>query len=334
MTDPTRSWANIAAVERETGLGKDTLRVWERRYGFPRPERDENGDRLYPAEQIGRLRLIKRLMDRGHRPGRLVTAEDSVLQSLAEESSAVSGPETSDAGQSTTASDLAAILGGAAEVFDCLGRHDAVGLRRVLSHQMAREGLQNFVLDVVPKLNLLVGEGWESGRIEVFEEHLYTEQMQVMLRQAIAGLPPGTRRPKVLLTTVPEEQHVLGILMLEALLTLQGVQCVSLGTQTPLSEIVAAVDAHRADAVALSFSAAFQARHVLPLIEQLRGTLPVEVMLWVGGAGLPRGLEKQLEKRSAGKAGGAGAEIMVARTLKSALEFVEKAAIRSELRSG
>jgi hypothetical protein len=26
---------NIAAVERETGLGKDTLRVWERRYGFP-----------------------------------------------------------------------------------------------------------------------------------------------------------------------------------------------------------------------------------------------------------------------------------------------------------
>ena len=26
---------SIAAVERETGLGKDTLRAWERRYGFP-----------------------------------------------------------------------------------------------------------------------------------------------------------------------------------------------------------------------------------------------------------------------------------------------------------
>ncbi|HRI93726.1 MAG TPA: MerR family transcriptional regulator, partial [Accumulibacter sp.] len=32
---------NIGAVERDTGLGKDTLRVWERRYGFPQPTRDE-----------------------------------------------------------------------------------------------------------------------------------------------------------------------------------------------------------------------------------------------------------------------------------------------------
>ena len=31
---------SIAAVERDTGLSKDTLRVWERRYGFPAPQRD------------------------------------------------------------------------------------------------------------------------------------------------------------------------------------------------------------------------------------------------------------------------------------------------------
>ncbi|MFN7197809.1 MAG: MerR family transcriptional regulator, partial [Hylemonella sp.] len=36
----------IAAVERETGLSKDTLRMWERRYGFPRPLRDARDERL------------------------------------------------------------------------------------------------------------------------------------------------------------------------------------------------------------------------------------------------------------------------------------------------
>ena len=46
---------NIAAVERDTGLSKDVLRMWERRYGFPTPERDGNGDRLYSAEQVERL---------------------------------------------------------------------------------------------------------------------------------------------------------------------------------------------------------------------------------------------------------------------------------------
>jgi len=45
---------NISAVERDTGLGKDTLRVWERRYGFPQPTRDDNGERVYPAEQVDR----------------------------------------------------------------------------------------------------------------------------------------------------------------------------------------------------------------------------------------------------------------------------------------
>jgi DNA-binding transcriptional MerR regulator len=42
--------------------------MWERRYGFPVPERDANGERCYPPEQVERLRLIKRLMDAGHRP--------------------------------------------------------------------------------------------------------------------------------------------------------------------------------------------------------------------------------------------------------------------------
>ena len=62
----------IAAVERDVGLSKDVLRVWERRYGFPVPNRDPHGERLYPAAQVLRLRLIKRLMDQGHRPGRLL----------------------------------------------------------------------------------------------------------------------------------------------------------------------------------------------------------------------------------------------------------------------
>ena len=47
---------SIAAVERDTGLSKDTLRVWERRYGFPMPERDTLGERSYPFGQVERLR--------------------------------------------------------------------------------------------------------------------------------------------------------------------------------------------------------------------------------------------------------------------------------------
>ena len=42
--DPAGLILPISAVERETGLSKDVLRMWERRYGFPKPARDENGE--------------------------------------------------------------------------------------------------------------------------------------------------------------------------------------------------------------------------------------------------------------------------------------------------
>ena len=71
---------SIAAVERETGISKDTLRVWERRYGFPRPERNAFGERTYPAEQVARLRLIHRLMDQGMRPGRIFALSPAEMQ--------------------------------------------------------------------------------------------------------------------------------------------------------------------------------------------------------------------------------------------------------------
>ena len=47
-----------------TGIARATLRIWERRYGFPQPGRDLRGERSYPDEQVRKLRLIADLMAR------------------------------------------------------------------------------------------------------------------------------------------------------------------------------------------------------------------------------------------------------------------------------
>src|SRR6266478_5364874 len=75
---------NISAVERETGLSKDVLRIWERRYGFPEPKRDDNAERQYPQEQVAKLRAIKRLMDTGMRPVKLIRRSLAELNTIAE----------------------------------------------------------------------------------------------------------------------------------------------------------------------------------------------------------------------------------------------------------
>ena len=264
---------NIAAVERDTGLSKDVLRMWERRYGFPEPTRDANGERVYTLLQIERLRLIKKLMDQGHRPGKLISMSEEALLGLAPRL-----PATREISASCN-------LGELNELLSLIKQHDAAGYQQALQRCLARQGLQHFVQDTIAPLTQAVGEAWEAGRFEVFEEHLFTELTKRQLRQAISTLPGGPGHPRILLTTLPAEQHALGLLMVEGLFALEGAECIPLGTQMPLVDISRAAIAHQADIVGLSFSAAFPRRLLSGLVAQLRQMLPATTRLWIGGQG-------------------------------------------------
>lgn len=268
----------IAAVERDTGIGKDTLRVWERRYGFPQPLRNADGDRVYPPEQVQRLRQIKRLLDRGMRPGQVVPLDAAALQALIAAPAAAPGARMPAAVSATGANAPYLVL---------LQRHEVQALHRQLARDLLRHGLSGFVSNVVAPLTVAVGEAWMRGELAVFEEHLYSEVIQRVLRQAIAAMPPvdaRLARPRVLLTTVPQEPHILGLLMVEAMLALEGCVCIQLGPQMPLPEIVQAVQAHRADVLALSFSSLLPAAQVIAALQELTETLPPSCVLWAGGS--------------------------------------------------
>lgn len=264
---------NIAAVERDVGLSKDVLRVWERRYGFPMPERNVNGERIYPAEQVDRLRLIKRLMDQGHRPGRLLSTPVEDLRALSSQRPAAAAATTE-----AEPGELDALV-------SLIRQHEGEAYAQSLLQRLARQGLQRFVQDTVAPLTQLIGVAWEEGRLQVFEEHLFTELTERALRHAMSTVRGGGP-PRVLLTSLPNEQHGMGLLMVEATLSLEGAQCIPLGTQTPMLDVVRAASAHGADVVALSFSAAFPRRQIPALLQQLRAALPATTELWAGGSGI------------------------------------------------
>lgn len=264
---------SISAVERDTGLSKDTLRVWERRYGFPAPERDGLGERAYPVDQVEKLRIIKRLLDGGHRPGRVVSLPLDELERLSEQPAArVAPPAGNDP------PDLQPYL-------DLLRTHEIEGLRRRLSQAQMRMGLAGFINDILVPLNTLIGDAWMRGQLEIFEEHVYTEVQQIVLRSALATLPDvGLARPRVLLTTFPGEPHGQGLLLAEAMFAINGARCISLGPQTPLWDIALAAKALKADIVALGFSGCMNPNQVVEGLTELRRKCPTEVAIWAGGS--------------------------------------------------
>jgi DNA-binding transcriptional MerR regulator/methylmalonyl-CoA mutase cobalamin-binding subunit len=266
---------SIGSVERETGLSKDTLRVWERRYRFPQPIRDDFGERAYPADQIAKLRLLKRLLDCGYRPGKIVHFSSVELQDMVEKAARADIAPGMEAARS-------------AQLQDCLalcGAGDPDELRRTLVRELIHAGLQRFVLDIMAPLTTLVGDAWARGDLAVYQEHLYSESVQMVMRHSIASLPRPNlaAAPRVLLTTLPREQHGLGLLMAEAILTIEGAFCIPLGTQTPIAEIVRAAEAQKADIVAVSVSSSMNANQALDGLTELRNRLPESTGLWAGG---------------------------------------------------
>ncbi|HRO59029.1 MAG TPA: MerR family transcriptional regulator [Burkholderiaceae bacterium] len=266
----------ISAVERDTGLTKDTLRVWERRYGFPQPCRDAAGERLYSRDEVDKLRVLRRLLDAGHRPGKIIGQPIEALRELCEPYGGVEAALATDADHAGAEADGDGEL---RHYYELLRMHDIEGLRCALSQQALRRGVGRFVIEQAAPLNRLIGEAWASGQLEVFEEHLYTESMQVVLRSAIASIPSVRHGPRVLLTTLPGDPHGLGLLMAEALLALEGCRCISLGVQTPLLEIAHAAAAQRADIVALSLSGLPYRR----VAESPARGLAGRTELWAGG---------------------------------------------------
>lgn len=262
----------IADVERDTGIGKDTLRVWERRYQFPQPQRDELGDRLYPFEQVERLRVIRRLLDKGMRPGKVLGMDISELRLLLDTHSS----------QPVNPGRHAICLG----LVKLLRMHRSRELRESLNHLLLRDGLQKFITETIVPMNGIVGDYWIRGDLTVPEEHLYTEQVQNVIRHAIHSQEAPTSAPRVLFTTFPDEEHCLGILMVEAMCVAEGVHCTSLGTRIPLTDIARYAADGRYDVVAISFSAAYPSRNIIKDLKQFRELLAAPITIWVGGAGL------------------------------------------------
>lgn len=279
MSNPAQKTAShtISDVERDVGVAKETLRVWERRYGFPQPDRDFNDERTYPLEQVERLARIKRLIDHGHRPGKLMALSDAELAELGAKAIALAPAVLADP-------ELATCMA-------LLGRHQGAALRAHLAQSLLRRGLHAFVMGLLAPLSAAVRHGWTGGTVATFQERIFAETIQHVLRPAIVAAAVDeaslarARAPRVLLTTVPQERSSVGLLMTEALLALEGAHCTSLGPQTALPDIVTAAEALKSDIVSLSFSSRVATRAIADSVTELRGRFGDSVQVWAGGSG-------------------------------------------------
>lgn len=264
----------IGAISRAVGIPPETLRTWERRYGFPTPERRPSGHRRYRTSDVPRLKRITVLLARGVRAGDALTANEEEAKLLLR----ASATAIEDLGAPvTTASLLAAVR-----------RFDANGLTRQLQSAWARLGPIEFAADCIPPLLYAVGEGWASGALNVRHEHFLSERLSDVLPTLRLPLEAHADGPLVVLASLPGEEHDLGLQLASLVAVASGLQTVNGGTQLSEREIAALAHDARALAVGISVSAANSGAPTSRRLGRLRTQLPRRVKLIAGGAGAPK----------------------------------------------
>lgn len=273
---------SIGAVERDTGIARDTLRVWERRYGFPCPQRNSKGERVYPQQQLRRLQRIRRLLDQGLRPGKVISLNEQALCELEESILSSAGPHNKIVD----------------EIMQSLQSSDAESIVNLLHQSYQKKGMRAFIHDTVTPLLKAVGDTWAGGELQIYQEHFLSQQLMRFLNAEIEKQQKTAAKPCVLLATLPGEEHTLGLLMLAALLSDQGLSIINLGSSVPVDQLAEAAINFNVDIVALTFSAAYQYKSIHSDINELREILLEDIDLWIGGEGvrslrkLPSGVSK------------------------------------------
>jgi DNA-binding transcriptional MerR regulator len=261
---------SIRVASRLTGVSSDTLRMWERRYGFPKPVRNGSQVRVYTDADIERLVLVSRALKAGFRSGEVIHRSIEDLRSVLANSARI---ETENEQRTPTIDSL-------------LGRltaDDPDGLRDELRRSVALLGPRQFLTDVAAPLVERVGEAWAAGRIAVRHEHLVSEVLSSQLRLLSSAYDDRLSGPVALLAGFTDEQHGLGLHMVALYLALEGVTPRLLGVNTPPDQVAEAAVALSVQVVGVTISSSSDIGVTEAHLRRLLSALPSEMPVWLGG---------------------------------------------------
>lgn len=281
---------SIGAVSTAVGIPVETLRTWERRYGFPDPERNQSGHRVYSPEVVDKLRLIQQALDDGHRPSGVVGKSPETLRELLGIPSIRSARSGSDAESSepwrVQDPDNQLIQPWLKATAD----FDGEALETALQNDWHSLGALAFLNDRMRPFLDELGMAWVEHRMEVAHEHFASERLRDFLTAHWRPMSDRSKGPRVVCATLPGETHYLGLQMAATVLALAGCRVVYLGSDTPIEDIVAAAHSYDTTGVVISISVAANRFLITRDLTQLRDKLESDVQLLVGGRGAPEGL--------------------------------------------
>ena len=227
---------NVQAVEKRTGISTETLRTWERRYGWPRPHRLPNGYRAYSEADVALILAVKQELSAGVSAA---TAWQRVL--AAPQPQAIS---TTTRSPKQLATDL----------LEVLIAFDGSAARTLVAEAHSLYPLDQVLRKVIQPVLIEVGERWHTGTITIAQEHFASNALRDSLVTISNYFRPRLGARTIMIGAAPGELHDIGVLMIALLLRRNGHNVLYLGANVAIDELAQALEQARPHLLVLSAS--------------------------------------------------------------------------------
>ncbi|GAC1447958.1 MAG: MerR family transcriptional regulator [Chitinophagaceae bacterium] len=212
----------IKDLENLSGIKAHTIRIWEQRYAFIKPQRTQTNIRYYTNEELKKILNISLLNKYGYKISHINK------MSAGEIYEKIVSLSNTQARHERIVNDM----------IQCMVDMNIEKFEEVLDSYIAIRGFDKAITQVIFPFLERIGILWLANHINPAQEHLVTNVIRQKLIAGIETVFTHISTDKLVLLFLPEgEHHELGLLYISYLLKTRGIKTLYLGANVPAADI-------------------------------------------------------------------------------------------------
>lgn len=222
----------IKDVENLSGIKAHTIRIWEQRYGFLKPQRTGTNIRYYSNEELRVVLNISLLNKFGYKISHINKMQPNEIRDK------ILSLNQAEAQQERLINEL---IHGMVEM-------DIESFEHCLDQYITKHGIERAITRIIFPFLERIGILWQTGHINPAQEHIVTNIIRQKLIRGIESTRSLVTVDKTFLLYLPEgEHHELSLLYVYYLLKSRGVRVIYLGADVPFKDMEYVVQCKKPD---------------------------------------------------------------------------------------
>ena len=212
----------IKDLENLSGIKAHTIRIWEQRYSFLKPDRTDTNIRVYSNDELKKLLNVALLNKFGFKISHIDKMDEGDLWDK------ILSLNQQDALQERIVNIL----------IQCMIDLDMEAFEDELDNFITAKGIEKTISQIIFPFLEKIGILWLTNHINPGQEHLVTNIIRQKLIVGIENVRNTVKIDKTVLLFLPEtEYHELSLLFMNYMLKNKGVSTIYLGSSIPLRDV-------------------------------------------------------------------------------------------------